>query len=84
MFLARHAILWPLLLVSTVAQGDEVKGDADKGLPSIAEKIGDLAPSEGYFTIYRDAAHGKIWLQVEAWGEDFLYASGLSSGLGQL
>ncbi len=54
----------------------------DEEPPSIAEKVNGLTAVEGFFTLFRDEKAGTVWLQIENWDKDFLYATGLSSGLG--
>jgi len=36
----------------------------------------------GYFNLYWDAKQGKLWLEIDKWGSEFLYQSGLSAGMG--
>jgi hypothetical protein len=36
----------------------------------------------GYFNLYWDARQGKLWLEIDKWGTEFLYQSGLSAGIG--
>lgn len=50
--------------------------------PPIAEKTKGLAPAEGFQRYYWDAAQGRVWLEVDRWGEDFLYVSSLPAGVG--
>ncbi|MCH8327267.1 MAG: DUF5117 domain-containing protein, partial [Candidatus Marinimicrobia bacterium] len=36
----------------------------------------------GYFTFYWDADEGKIWLQIDRLNDEFLYLTGLATGMG--
>lgn len=51
-------------------------------LPSIAEKTEGMKAFPGFFTYYYEEAAGKIWLEVDRFGEDFLYVNSLTGGLG--
>lgn len=51
-------------------------------LPSIAEKTKDLKKETGYFAFYRDENAGKLWLEVNRFNTEFLYAMSLPGGLG--
>lgn len=51
-------------------------------LPSIAEKTKDLKRESGYFAFYRDENAGKLWLEVNRFDTEFLYAMSLPAGLG--
>src|ERR1700737_1078676 len=49
---------------------------------SIAEKTKSMEKMAGYFNIYWDAKQGKLWLEIDKWGSEFLYQSGLPAGIG--
>ena len=49
---------------------------------SIAEKTAGMQRFEGFFSFYWDAAEGKVWLEIDRLGEDFIYVNWLSRGLG--
>ncbi|MEQ8702589.1 MAG: zinc-dependent metalloprotease [Phaeodactylibacter sp.] len=51
-------------------------------MPSIAEKTKGLEAQKGFFTFYYDSEEGKIWLEIEAMGQDILYVNSLTAGLG--
>jgi hypothetical protein len=58
---------------------------ADAGvtnIPTITEKTAGMQKLPGYFNIYWDAKQGKIWLEIDKWGSEFLYQSGLPAGIG--
>jgi hypothetical protein len=50
--------------------------------PSISEKIAGAQKFPGYFNLYWDAKQGKLWLEIDKWGTEFLYQSGLPAGVG--
>src|SRR6516164_10367854 len=49
---------------------------------AIAEKTAGTAKLPGYFNLYWDAKAGKLWLEIDKWGTEFLYQSGLPAGIG--
>ena len=49
---------------------------------TIAEKTAGAQKFPGYFNLYWDAKQGKLWLEIDKWGTEFLYQSGLSAGIG--
>src|SRR6201981_3276977 len=51
-------------------------------MPTIAEKTAGIEKLPGYFNLYCDAKQGKLWLEVDKWGTEFLYQSGLPAGIG--
>src|SRR5437870_4269406 len=50
--------------------------------PTIAEKTAGAQKLPGYFNLYWDAKQGKLWLEIDKWGSEFLYQSGLTAGIG--
>src|SRR5712664_515287 len=50
--------------------------------PPIEEKTAGTQKIAGYFNLYWDARQGKLWLEIDKWGTEFLYQSGLSAGIG--
>ncbi len=55
---------------------------ASDATPTIAEKTKDATKLAGYFNIYWDAKAGKIWLEIDKWGTEFLYQTSLPAGVG--
>jgi len=49
---------------------------------AIAEKMAGAQKLTGYFNLYWDAKTGKLWLEVDKWGAEFLYQSSLPAGIG--
>jgi hypothetical protein len=50
--------------------------------PTIAEKTAGAQKFPGYFNLYWDGKQGKLWLEIDKWGTEFLYQSGLPAGIG--
>ncbi len=50
--------------------------------PSIEEKTRGMERQDGFFTLYREAGAGRLWLQIDRLGEEFLYQESLATGLG--
>ena len=50
--------------------------------PTIGEKSAGMQKLAGYFNLYWDAKQGKLWLEIDKWGTEFLYQSGLPAGIG--
>ncbi len=58
-------------------------GRAETGqTATIAEKTAGAQKLAGYFNLYWDAKQGKLWLEIDKWGSEFLYQSGLPAGIG--
>ncbi len=49
---------------------------------TIAEKTAGATKLPGFFTLYWDAKAGKLWLEVDKVGTEFLYISSLPAGIG--
>src|SRR5882762_5447176 len=64
----------------TVAQA-KVDAVAEK-TTSIADKTKLMEKMAGYFNIYWDAKAGKLWLEIDKWGTEFLYQSSMPAGIG--
>src|SRR5246127_5025846 len=56
--------------------------DDAKPSPTISEKTAGAQKLAGYFNLYWDAKQGKLWLEIDKWGSEFLYQSGLPAGIG--
>src|SRR6267154_326683 len=76
-----------VILVSTlccaprmVAQA-KVDTVAEKTI-SIADKTKSMEKMAGYFNIYWDGKAGKLWLEIDKWGTEFLYQSSMPAGIG--
>src|SRR5260370_19544043 len=49
---------------------------------SITEKTKSVEKMAGYCDIYWDEKAGKLWLEIDKWGTEFLYQSSLPAGIG--
>ncbi|MGB3548714.1 MAG: zinc-dependent metalloprotease [Saprospiraceae bacterium] len=67
-----------LFLLTAHAQTDSIP----KPPPTIAKKTANMDRADGYFPYYQDNRTGKVYLQIDRIGEDFLYVNGLTAGLG--
>src|ERR1700739_1551783 len=67
-----------------LAQGKVEAADkaATEKTTSIAEKTKSMEKMAGYFNIYWDAKAGRLWLEIDKWGTEFLYQSSLPAGFG--
>src|SRR6266850_659380 len=72
--------LWLKLLL--MAAGLAWGGPETVQTPTIAEKTAGAQKLPGYFNLYWDAMQGKLWLEIDKGGTEFLYQSGLSAGIG--
>jgi hypothetical protein len=50
--------------------------------PTISDKTAGMQKLAGYFNLYWDGKQGKLWLEIDKWGSEFLYLSGLPAGVG--
>jgi hypothetical protein len=80
--MSRHLVKFSLmvfvLFAPHVAWGGAEAGQA----ATIAEKTAGAQKLAGYFNLYWDAKQGKLWLEIDKWGSEFLYQSGLPAGVG--
>ncbi|MEM9828894.1 MAG: zinc-dependent metalloprotease, partial [Planctomycetota bacterium] len=51
-------------------------------LPTISESVTGLQCHGGFFDVYWDDSQGKLLLEVDRWGDDFLVLDSLATGLG--
>src|SRR6267378_7084811 len=56
--------------------------DQSKPLPTISERVAPMEKFPGYFPFYWDAKAGKVWLEIDKWNSEFLYAESLPAGIG--
>ena len=72
-----------LCCISRTQARAQAKGEAGaEKTTSIAEKTKSMEKMPGYFNIYWDAKQGKLWLEIDKWGTEFLYQSSLPAGIG--
>jgi Met-zincin/Domain of unknown function (DUF5117) len=55
---------------------------AEGPLPEISEKTRSMTRMEGFFDLFWDEAAGRLFLELEPGGDEFLYQVSLASGLG--
>jgi hypothetical protein len=67
---------------ATAGAGSGANADEAKTAATIAEKTAGALKLTGYFNLYLDAKAGKLWLEIDKWGADFLYQSSLPAGIG--
>jgi hypothetical protein len=60
----------------------EKTATAEEKSPSISEKTKSMEKMAGYFNIYWDSKAGKLWLEIDKWGTEFLYQSSMPVGIG--
>ncbi len=51
-------------------------------LSSIEDRMTGMKKMPGYFNLYWDDANGRIYLEIDKWNTEFLYATSLPAGLG--
>jgi hypothetical protein len=72
-----------LLMATAYSSPHAAWGRPETGhTPTIAEKTEGARKLPGYFNLYWDSKQGKLWLEIDKWGSEFLYQSGLSAGMG--
>jgi hypothetical protein len=55
---------------------------SEEELQTITDKVPGLDKREGFFTFHWSEKEGKIYLEVDQWGKEFLMASYISRGMG--
>ena len=75
------AALLLTLASSLLAQPANVSS-GDKPLPTIAEKTASIKPQDGFFKMFWDERHGKVWLEIDRFNSEFLLIDSLPAGIG--
>ena len=76
-------VAFALTLAAQQPGGRGGAGAAAAGrVPSIEERTAGMQKLDGYFPLYWDERTGSLWLEIARFDSDFLYATGLASGLG--
>jgi hypothetical protein len=78
----RSGILLGVMFLAIAANASRGMGEEAKKTPTIAEKTAGMEKMPGYFNLYWDAKQGKLWLEIDKWGTEFLYQSSLPAGVG--
>jgi len=74
---------WAQGPASAADRAGQAQGRSEAGpTPTIGEKTAGMQKWAGYFNLYWDAKTGKLWLEIDKWGTEFLYQSGLPAGIG--
>jgi len=55
---------------------------AETPLPTIETKTSGMERRDGFFPMFWDAKHGKLWLEVSRFEDDFLFYASLAAGVG--
>ena len=76
---SRAGLIALCLALTCLAQAET---QPEEKLPSIAAKTKDMRALPGYFPLYWDERHGKLWLVVDKWDIEFLLADSLQTGVG--
>ena len=69
------------VLVASIAAGSAAARPDSTQTPTITEKTAGTQKLAGYFNLYWDSKQGKLWLEIDKWGAEFLYQSGLPAGI---
>jgi hypothetical protein len=69
------------LLLCLAGHGATARPDTTQ-TPTVTDKTAGMQKFAGYFNLYWDAKQGKLWLEIDKWGTEFLYQSGLPAGIG--
>ena len=67
------------LCIATPAQESK---SGSTGTATIREKTSGAEKWAGFFNLYWDAKAGKLWLEVDKFGTEFLYQTALTAGVG--
>src|SRR5690242_6037989 len=74
---------WAQGPASAADRAGQAQGRSEAGpTPTIGEKTAGMQKWAGYFNLYWDAKTGKLWLEIDKWGAEFLYQSSLPAGIG--
>ena len=52
------------------------------GAQTIADFTADMESQDGFIPVHWDAGEGKLYLEIDRLGEDFLYLQSLATGVG--
>jgi len=64
------------------AAGGRAGQGAPARIPSIADRTGSMQKIDGFFPMYWDESTGGLFLEIPRLGQEVLYVSGLSAGVG--
>jgi Met-zincin/Domain of unknown function (DUF5117) len=66
----------------TYAQGGRGGGQAAGPLPTIETRTAGMQKLDGFLPLYWDDKTGSLWMEIDAFDTEILYATGLTAGLG--
>src|SRR6266851_2932055 len=69
----------PLLLISAFAQQATPPAGP---VPTISTKTASMQKMPGYFPLYWEDKTGKLWLEIDKFGVEFLYVDSMPAGMG--
>jgi Met-zincin/Domain of unknown function (DUF5117) len=55
---------------------------AAPSIPTIEDKVASIPKLDGYVPLYWDERAGTLWMEISRFDTEFLYANGLTAGLG--
>ena len=70
-----------LIFTGCASPGNTVE-QTDQSNVSIDQKIDNLQELEGFYTLYHDEQHAKLYMKIDRWDEEFLYFTSLAGGAG--
>ena len=77
-----HRLLWLVLLMSVSGVLLADKHDKSAKPKNIEQFTKDMRKNSGFFDVYWDANKGKVYVEITAFDEEFLYAHFLKTGVG--
>jgi Met-zincin/Domain of unknown function (DUF5117) len=79
-----RALVTLLPIVLVLCSGPAKADEPQKAVvtPTIEEKVEGAERWAGYFNLFWDRKAGKLWLEVDKFGTEFLYQTGLTAGVG--
>jgi hypothetical protein len=76
------ALIAVTLLSIGVTTANAQSPQAEKPLPTIAEKTASTQSHDGFFKMFWDERHGKVWIEIDKFNEEFLLIDSLPAGVG--
>src|SRR4051794_4206258 len=76
------ALIAVTLLSIAVTAAHAQSPQAEKPLPTIAEKTASTQSHDGFFKMFWDERHGKVWIEIDKFSDEFLLIDSLPAGIG--
>src|ERR1700740_2938276 len=73
--------LFILLFLCLAARAAAARPDSTQ-TSTVTDKTAGMQKLAGYFNLYWDAKQGKLWLEIDKFGAEFIYQSSLPAGIG--